>query len=177
MTHTHFALAAVLVLANCTTLTPVTRDQPPQLYTPPRAAPVDAAEGTCWDKTETPALVKTVTEDVLVQPAQISSTGTLQSLPVYRSQTRQVILQERQIRWFQILCDADLTPDYVASVQRALALRNLYKGEVNGKMSPQTRAAIKAFQKEQAVSAADHATLTVEGARKLGLWAQERDTA
>jgi len=164
-------ISALLALGACdTSLSTVSRNATPNLYTPAPLAPADAAEGTCWDRTESPALVQTITETVLVQPAQISATGTVQAPPVYRTVDKQVIVQERQIRWFQIPCPQDLTPSFVASVQRALALRGLYEGEDTGQMDKTTRKAIETFQLTNHVSALDHSWLTVERAQKLGLW-------
>lgn len=166
---TLYILAAPLLLGACL---PASEPAPQPLssYTPGQTAPTNAAPGTCWDKTTTPAVVRTVTEDILVQPAQISSTGTVQTPPVYRSQTRDVILEERKDTWFQIVCASDLTPEFVSSVQRALELRGHFNGPISGEVGPLTRSAIAKFQTEADIPAADMGKLTIEGARKLGLW-------
>lgn len=164
-----FILAAPLALCACLPA-PEPAPKPFTEFTPGQTEPNDAAPGTCWDKTVTPAVVKTVTEDVLVQPAQISSTGTVQSPPVYRSQTHDVIVQERKNTWFQVVCAQDLTTEFVSSVQRALELRGHYTGPITGEIGPLTRAAVAKFQTEADIPAADMGRLTIDGARKLGLW-------
>ena len=172
----HLVIVVALVCAACTEPSTVTRDQEPALLTAELPNPADTNPGTCWDKTETPAVIKTIDEDVLIQPAQISSTGTIQSPPIYRSQSRPVIVQERQEQWFQILCPTDLTPDFVSSVQRALELRGHYGGSITGQMDSSTRAAIKRYQFERDIDTADPEKLTVAAARQLGLWTAERVT-
>lgn len=52
-------------------------------------APVGAPPGTCWGKIPTPAVVETVTEQILVTPAKINTDGTIATLPVYREESRQ----------------------------------------------------------------------------------------
>jgi hypothetical protein len=134
------------------------------------SAPDGAAEGTCWDKRVTPAEVETVVEDVLVTPARMSSSGTVQAPPVYRRETRQRILSERVEDFEQIPCPADLKPGFVASIQRALAARGYYAGPPSGEMDSLTRDAIARFQADQGQ---DRTQLTVRTARMLGLWTIE----
>lgn len=164
---------AALVLAACDEMPSVTRAESANLYTPAREAPADAEPGTCWDKTVTPAVVETVTEEILVEPARMSDTGTVQSPPVYRSESRQVIVTERQARFVQTVCPADLTRDFVSSVQRALALRGLYGGPITGEMDGVTRDALARFQTDAGIAGPDPETLTVEAARRMGLWVVE----
>ena len=130
-------------------------------------APRDAAPGTCWDKKVTPAKVETYIEDILVQPAQISTSGTIQSPPVYKSETRQRILSERQEDFVQIPCLQDLTEEFVASLQRALGARGYYAGPPSGALDGLTLDAITRFQADNGQS---RKVLTVETAQMLGLW-------
>lgn len=168
--------AAILALTACADPNLVARSAPPGEFVPGRTAPEDAAPGTCWDKTETPAVIQTVTEDVLVQPAQISDTGTIQSPPVYRSESRQQIVQERHITWFQTLCPADLTPEFMTSVQRALQIRGYYAGPETGQLDPATRDALSRFQAQEDIHIPDPGSLSVETAQRMGLWVVERPT-
>jgi len=177
MTKYMILAASLAALISCTDAPQVTRAAATNTYQPGQNAPADAAPGTCWDKTQSPAIVQTVTEDVLITPAQISETGTVQALPVYRSETRQVILQERQPTWFQTLCSADLTPEFVSSLQRALAARGYYAGPVTGFVDAPTSQAIQAYQQSAGIAAPDPGVLMVEGARKLGLWTVERQAS
>lgn len=129
-------------------------------------APADAASGTCWGKTETAAIIETVNREVLVQPAQVSSDGRIQQPAIYKKQTRQEIVQEREVNWTEIVCVTSLTEDFTASLQRALAARGFYRGPASGLMDNRTRSSIRKFQ---AVDGFADATLTVATARKLGL--------
>ena len=169
--HILLCALAALALAACDAPTAITRGAEPDLLRMNATAPPGAQPGTCWGKTVTPAVVETVTEDILVQPAQVSSTGTVQAPPIYRSETRQQIVVPRRENWFQTPCEADLTPEFVSSVQRALAVRGFYSGPITGEMDARTRAAVRRFQIEDG---RDSSILTVATARKLGLWAVDR---
>ncbi len=131
-----------------------------------QVAPPGAAPGTCWGKTVSPALFETVTEQVMVRPAEIAPDGTVIASAVFETKTQQQMLRERQETWFQTLCSADLTPEFIASVQRALAVRNLYAGPVTGRMDSRTRAAVRQYQSAQGL---DSGILSLTSARALGL--------
>ncbi|MEP4199037.1 MAG: peptidoglycan-binding domain-containing protein [Aliishimia sp.] len=163
---------AVLVLSACDDPSAITRAKEPNLLHLNATAPPGAAPGTCWGKTVEPAVVETTAEDILVQPAQISSTGTVQAAPIYRTETRQQIVVPRRENWFQTPCAADLTFEFVASIQRALTVRELYHGPINGLMDPRTRAAIRKFQAPEGL---DSGILSVAAAQKMGLWTIARD--
>lgn len=108
-----------------------------------------------------PATFKTVTKRVLDTPA---ITRTVPVPAVYRSEVvSQGAVSSGETRWVSVLCDVNATPDVVRSLQRALQTRNLYKGQIDGVIGSQTRAAIKAYQKGQSE------VLTMESARELGL--------
>lgn len=121
---------------------------------------------TCWDKTVSPAVVETVTRKVQLQPAQVSSDGRVQSPPVYKTETRQQVVQPRRETWYEIICDADVTPEFIASVQRALEARGFYDGQITGEMDARTKNAIGRYQ---ATEGLDSKTLSIAAARKLGL--------
>jgi len=132
-----------------------------------RAAPPPGADPeACYGQDVSPAVIETVTEQVMLQPAQIDASGAVLYPAVYKTETRQVIVQERRELWFETPCERDLTPDFVASVQRALKARGLYRGPVNGEITARTRRAIRAFQKPQGL---DSAILSKAAARQLGL--------
>ncbi|MEM5475889.1 peptidoglycan-binding domain-containing protein [Pacificibacter sp. AS14] len=129
-------------------------------------APPGADPDACYGRHTTPAIVETVTEQVLVQPPQIDSDGTVSYPAIYRTETRQDIVRERKELWFETLCAEALTPQLVASVQRALAARGIYDGQVNGKFDRATRRAVAAYQKSEGL---DSEILSLAAARKLGL--------
>ena len=132
-------------------------------------APPGAPPGTCWDKTIRPAVIETVTEQVRVTPATATSPAE------YRTETAQRIVEDRQESWFETVCPDALTPEFIASLQRALAARQAYGGAVTGRLDAPTRQALRAWQ---AAKGRDSATLSLDTARELGLAAVPRpDTA
>ncbi|MFL4471908.1 peptidoglycan-binding domain-containing protein [Tateyamaria armeniaca] len=166
------ALAAVVFVTACAENAVVTSSNidPVSLATsPPGAAP-----GTCWGKTVSPAVVETVTRKVLLQPAQISSDGRVQAAPIYKDETRQEVVRPRQDTWYEVPCATDLTPEFISSVQRALAARGYYRGPVTGEMDTATKYAIQRYQRDEGLNSK---TLSVAAARKLGLIAVAQPNA
>lgn len=167
-----FAALAVGTLAGCQATMPLTSE--PEVTRLFQEAPPGAAPGSCWGKTATPAVLETVTEQIMLQPAQVLADGTVVAPPVYKTETRQAIVKERRETWFETPCDAELTPEFVQSLQRALAARGLYRGAVSGEMDSHTRAAVRRYQKPEGL---DSGILSLAAARKLGLVAIERPGA
>ncbi|MFX0543604.1 peptidoglycan-binding domain-containing protein [Roseovarius sp. S4756] len=172
MIYRSLSLLALLALVACDRPAPGAGE--PDLVQTLAEAPPGAAPGTCWGKLVTPAVIETVTEQVLAQPPELSPDGTVARPGVYKTDTRQEIVTERQVTWFETPCPADLTPDFVASLQRALKARTLYTGAINGAMDARTRAAVRKFQKPEGL---DSGILSLASARKLGLVAVERPGA
>lgn len=67
---------------------------------------------------------------------------------------------------FRIPCPDQMDADRIRSLQRALAARGLYSGAVSGRMSPDTSAAVRRYQASLGL---DSGTLSLAGARSLGL--------
>ncbi len=137
-----------------------------------QTAPPGAEPGSCWGKEVTPAIIETVTHQVILQPAQVQADGTVLQPGIYKTETRQEIVRERKETWFQRPCDALMTPEFIASLQRALGARDLYRGKINGEMDNRTRASVRRFQKPQGL---DSGILSLVAARKLGLVAVETE--
>ncbi len=129
-------------------------------------APPGAPDGTCWDTEITPALIETITRQEILQPAVIDAAGKITTPAVVRTVTRQDILRPRTETWFQTLCPAQMSPDTVATLQRALSARGHYKTVPTGGLDRQTRAAIRRYQLTLGL---DSDQLSLENARKLGL--------
>lgn len=158
-------LAALCTVAACTensALTSAENIDPISLAT----APPGARPGTCWDKTVTPAVVETVSRKIQLQPAQVSPDGRVQSPPVYKTETSQQVVRPRRENWYEVLCEDDVTPEFIASVQRALEARGFYSGPITGEMDTRTQAAIRRYQASEGV---DSSTLSIAAARQLGL--------
>ncbi|MGR3758615.1 peptidoglycan-binding domain-containing protein [Roseobacteraceae bacterium NS-SX3] len=134
-------------------------------------APPGAPEGTCWSKHTSPAVVETVTRQVLDTPAQVAADGTVLRPAVFRTETRQQIVEPRRQSWVELPCPNRITPEFIASLQRALAARGVYHGPVTSRMDRATRAAVRRFQKQDGF---DSSILSIATARKLGLIAVAR---
>jgi peptidoglycan hydrolase-like protein with peptidoglycan-binding domain len=136
-----------------------------------RNGPAGAPADSCWGKTVSPAVVQTVEEQVQIKPAKVNADGTIAAPPEYRRTTRQEIVSPRRDNWFETPCDDVLTPEFVATLQRALSARGFYAGVATGLLDTPTRAAVQAFQRDEGP---DSPVLSLAAARKLGLIAVER---
>jgi len=134
--------------------------------------PPGAPPGTCWGKIVSPALIETVTEQVLVQPARLASDGRVASPAIFRTETRQRIVTEREVTWFETPCPATMTPELVATLQRALAARGLYDGPITGRTGAATSEGVRRYQAQTGL---DSPVLSLAAARTLGLIAVPRD--
>lgn len=134
----------------------------------PEGAPKDS----CWARDVAPAVIETKTAQVMVQPAILNDDGSLLAPAVYATETLQDIVTPRREYVFETLCAKDITPEFIASLQRALQVRSRYNGEISGEINPETEAALRLFQQDQEV---ETSLLTIETARALGLVAVERD--
>ncbi|MCZ4353055.1 peptidoglycan-binding domain-containing protein [Roseovarius aestuarii] len=165
MHHFPFALliCASLPLSACDTAPP---SGEPDVVQTLAEAPPGAAPGTCWGKVVTPAVIETITDQILMQPPEVLSDGAVTAPAVYKTETRQAIVQERKVTWFETPCAADLTPEFVSSLQRALKARGYYRAGINGEMDTRTRAAVRRYQKTEGL---DSGILSLAAARRLGL--------
>lgn len=158
----------VLLLAGCAGagLPDVARLAEPAPVQTRATPPPGSDPNACYGQDATPAVIETVTEQIMLQPAQIDVNGTVTYPAIYKTETRQAIVQERRELWFEIPCPQAMTPEFIASLQRALKARGLYRGPVTAEMSSRTRRAVRAFQKPQGL---DSAILSTAAAKKLGL--------
>ncbi|SNY51376.1 hypothetical protein SAMN06297129_2100 [Pseudooceanicola antarcticus] len=158
---------SLLCLAGCTPGLP----EFPALGTPEitriyQTPPPGSDPSQCWGKEVEPAVIETVTAQILMQPAEVHSDGRVTQPAIYKTETRQEIIRERRELWFRVPCAEEMTPAFIASLQRALAARGLYAGTVNGEMTPRTLRAIRAYQAPQGL---DSGILSLAAARQLGL--------
>lgn len=137
-------------------------------------APPGAKPGSCWARDVTPAVVETVTDQVLLQPAQVTDTGQVLAPAIYKTETRQQIVRERKELWFETPCPQVMDETFVATLQRALKARKMYWGAITGQMDRPTRRAVRRYQADQGL---DSGILSMAAARKLGLVAYPRPAA
>lgn len=109
----------------------------------------------------------------MVQPAVVRSDGTVDTPAAFRTVTRQQILRERREVEFETPYASVMTPEFIASVQRALLARGYYIGAITGQIDTRTSRAIERFQTDQ--NDVHTTTLTLRSARALGLVALHRD--
>ncbi|MBY6202501.1 peptidoglycan-binding protein [Maritalea mobilis] len=128
--------------------------------------PPDADPNACYGREVTPAVIETVTEQVMLQPPQISTDGAVREPAIFMTETQQRIVQERRELWFETPCQAERDPEFIASLQRALEARGHYHGPINGEMDTRTRRAIRAYQRPQGL---DSPILSLAAARQLGI--------
>lgn len=128
--------------------------------------PPPSPKGECWAKSVTPAVIETVTEQVVVSEAVLDAAGAVVTPASYRTKTQQRMVQDREEVWFRAPCAADQTVQFVATLQRALKARGLYLNPVTGEMDDETAEAVRRFQAERGL---DSPVLSLRAARELGL--------
>ncbi len=163
-------LSALALLAACTAPQPVTRAATP-IGPPPMAEP--DRDGRCWAREITPAVYEQVMGEVQVVQAEIAEDGTVIRPPIYRKAPVPRVVTPRGEMRFEAPCGYQMTPDFVASTQRALAARGYFHGNVTGQLDAPTTAAIRKFQNERGL---DSGQMSLETARTLGLVAVDHSS-
>ncbi|BDW84505.1 peptidoglycan-binding domain-containing protein [Roseicyclus marinus] len=131
------------------------------------AGPPNADPMACYGQQSTPAVIETVTEQVMIQPPQLTSDGRVLEPAIFVSESQQRIVRERRELWFEVPCEIQVRdPAFITSLQRALAARGFYNGPVNGEMTRRTERAVRDFQAPQGL---DSPILSLAAARQLGL--------
>lgn len=128
--------------------------------------PAGARDGSCWARDVTPAVIETQTERVQVAPRSYSLDGKTEFPAQYETRLYPEIVEPRRVFEFETVCAEDITPEFIASLQRALQVRGLYFHEATGVFDEPTDAALRAFQRSQGV---ETGLLTIETARAFGL--------
>lgn len=163
-----FVLGMTLFLAACQG-PPHLRAAPDlrvELYPKTGPTPPQGAPEFCWGSDTTPAVIDTYTEHVQLKPERRDDAGQLISAAVFRTEVKQEIVQDRQEVWFRAPCPADMTQDFVATVQRALKARGLYMAPLTGQFDGPTRHAIRQYQSPLGL---DSEHLSLAAARSLGI--------
>lgn len=161
-------------LAGCTEATPpdapLPEGQPLEALTLAaewRDTPPTSSDSGCFAEQSRPAVVETVTEQVLVQPElRDPATGKVTRPAAYRTTSHARIVQGAEKMWFAAPCPAVMTPEFVATLQRALKARGLYHGAVTGVLDNATNRAIHAYQRPRGLFSA---TLSSRAAQEMGL--------
>jgi len=120
----------------------------------------------CYFENITPAEISTQVKTRLVQPEKRNTAGQLVSPAQYETTRIQTITKARSITKIDAVCPEDLTPEFIASVQRAFKARGLFSSTITGSMDTSTRRAILNFQTVRGVKSA---TVMKATAQELGL--------
>ncbi len=162
------AALCALLLAACTQAPPLPQAAPgPTLAGEVTLSAPRQAEGACWASQIRPAVIETVTVHLLAKPEQRDpATGAVIRAATFRTETRQQIVSDQSPIWFRTPCDEELTPEFIASLQRALQVRGYYRGVVSGALDGATRRALDAYQTPRGLPSG---TLALGTARELGL--------
>lgn len=177
MTQTAPLLAALMTLAMAacagpgTPVAPSRGDFSSELVVVRDAGPPKGPAGACWQADIKPAVIETVTEQVLITPEARGEDG--QVIPaVFGTETSQRIVEDRETVWFRAPCAQEMTVDFIATVQRALKARGLYLLPLTGVLDAPTREAIRRFQRSRGLDS-DH--LSLAAARELGIVSADPD--
>lgn len=127
-------------------------------------APADT-EDQCW--VHLPGQPRTKLEEQVIKVAEprLDSDGRELSPAIYR-RAQVEVTEPNPGQHFARLCDDQLTPAFVETLQRALQARGVYTGEVTGVMDTATREAVGRYQRGQDL---DSDVLSLSAARQLGL--------
>lgn len=165
-------ITAAMLLVGCT------GGQTPQ--SPPKNIPVmhlasgktpPESEGKCWASDTTPAVIETITEHLLIRPELRDPTGNVTRPAEFETKTAQRLIQDREMVWFAAPCAAEMTVDFIASLQRALKARGRYLNAVTGVYDQATGEAVRKLQAERGL---DSPVLSMETALDLGLASKPR---
>ncbi len=135
------SLAALMALALAACVRPPLPDAPARgdfsadlIDLGAEPGPPPGPEGACWQADIRPAIIETVTSRCW-SPRNLAEDGT--PIPaVYATEVHQRIVEDRGTVWFRAPCPAEMTPDFVATVQRALKARGLYLLPLTGASMP-----------------------------------------
>jgi hypothetical protein len=141
-----------------------------ELVTKRGKKPPTTGKGICWADDVTPAIIETVTEQVLVRPETRGPDGAVITPAIFQSAALQRIVQDRRAVWFLTPCADVVTLEYVASLQRALKARGYYPYDITGQLDAATRRALRQFQEPLGL---DSERLSLAAAQRLGISATE----
>ena len=120
----------------------------------------------CYFEKITPAEISTQVKTRLVQPEKRDTAGQLVSPARYETTRKQTIAKPRSVTKIDAVCPEDLTPEFIASLQRAFQARSLFSSAITGSFDAPTRRAIMNFQSVRGV---ESTTVTKATAQELGL--------
>lgn len=166
-------LGCILAISACDTAkvaTPAQSDLGIELVRLKDGGPPPGPDGACWAKDTTPAVIETVTEQVVVSDEVRDANGAVTVPASYQTKTHQRMVQDHEEVWFRAPCPEDMTVTFVATLQRALKARGLYLAPVTGEIDQTTQEAVRRFQESRGL---DSPTLSLSAAKELGIIATD----
>lgn len=115
---------------------------------------------------EIPAVYKTVKVKKMVTPPQERKF----EIPAeYQTVTKTEMVTDGRMEWREILCETNVSTDFVRRFQTALLNAGHNPGPIDGVIGSRTEAAMKAYQKEKGLAVG---ALTYETMKSLGVYAR-----
>ncbi len=112
---------------------------------------------------QVPAVYKVVKTKVVDTPAQERKIN----IPaVYETYNTKVKISEPYLKWEEILCETNTTPNVIAKLQKALQEKEYDVTKIDGIYGPETKAAVLKYQKDKGLN---RGALTLETLKSLGL--------
>ncbi len=96
--------------------------------------------------TEIPAVYKPITVTTVVKPAEVKR---VEIPALYKKVTKREMVSPSKVVWKRVVCKSSITSSTIIELQKKLKELGLYKGPIDGIVGRQTRAAVKAYQKEK----------------------------
>ncbi len=168
------AATTVVLLTGCqqTGLPDVTRFIKPAVVDASEMTPPSSTPGVCWGHEPGPEVTTIVTQTIMVENAIYDAEGREITPAIYRKVRAPQIVNDGSGRWFERVCDEQASPMFIQTLQRALAVRGYFRGDVTGLMDAATLRAVRKYQREQGLNSD---ILSLSAAQQLGLIAIELD--
>jgi len=122
----------------------------------------------------TPATTKTVTipaeyKNVVVKREVSPAKSTSKVIPAtYKTVTSREKITEEELKWAEVLCEDNMTPKTVASLQQLLRKSGTYSGPIDGQYGPMTEKAANSYAKRNGLPTGSR-LISLETAQHIGL--------
>lgn len=94
---------------------------------------------------EIPAEYTTIKVTTVVKPAEVKR---IEIPAVYKDVTKREMVEPSRVVWKRVVCKSSITSATIIKLQKALKEKGYYKGPIDGIVGHLTRAAVKAYQKD-----------------------------
>ena len=108
----------------------------------------DTPNGACWHQLPGETVTETKEELVETRPAQFDAAGNEIAPAVFGKRQVETETALGNGAWFRKICTPTLSPEFISSLERALAARGYFKGRVTGTLSNRLKTAIQLYQSD-----------------------------